>query len=115
LFAVGGHVLDQLEQQSKRMVTGLSGGVGGTGLEMCGALSAGVLVIGALYGRGSLDENGQAARELAACYRTRFLAEFGDTQCGKLCDKAKSPKGPGSCAMLVERAAGLPLELLNGS
>ena len=110
---MGEHVLDHLEVQSKRMVTGLSGGIGGTRQEMCGALSAGVLVIGALYGRGSLDENGQPARELAACYRASFLAEFGDTQCGKLCEKAKLPGGLGSCTLLVERAAGLLLELLN--
>ena len=51
MLAVGEHWLGQVDDRVRRMVTGLGGGVGGTQQEMCGALSGGVLLIGALYGR----------------------------------------------------------------
>jgi C_GCAxxG_C_C family probable redox protein len=113
LLAVGGHVLGDLEAQCARMATGLAGGLGNTKQEMCGALSGGVLVIGGLLGRESLDQDDWAAINLADRYRQRFLAEFGYTQCGRLREKVvDAPGGPGSCAALVERAAVILLGLL---
>jgi C_GCAxxG_C_C family probable redox protein len=113
LLAVGGHVLDDLEPRCVRMATGLAGGVGDTQQEMCGALSGGVLVIGGLLGRTSLSENDQPALTLVTRYRQRFMAEFGDTQCARLRETAVyAPGGLGSCAVLVERAATILLELL---
>jgi C_GCAxxG_C_C family probable redox protein len=114
LLAVGEHVLGDLSSECARMATGLAGGVGDTQQEMCGALSGGVLVIGGLLGRRSLDEDDRAAMHLAARYRQRFLAEFGYTQCAQLREKViYAPGGPGSCAALVERAAMMLLELLH--
>jgi len=51
MLAVGGHVLGNLDPRFVRMATGFAGGVGESKQEMCGALSAGVMLIGALYGR----------------------------------------------------------------
>jgi C_GCAxxG_C_C family probable redox protein len=113
LLAVGGHVLDDLEPRYVRMATGLAGGVGDTQQEMCGALSGGVLVIGGLLGRASLSESDHRALTLATRYRRRFVAEFGDTQCARLRETAVYASGGlGSCAVLVERAATILLELL---
>jgi len=113
LLTVGGHVLDDLEPRYVRMATGLAGGVGDTQREMCGALSGGVLVIGGLLGRMSLSESDRPALTLATRYRQRFMAKFGDTQCARLRETAVyAPGGLGSCAVLVERAVTILLELL---
>ena len=115
LLVVGEHVLDNLGPRGARMATGLAGGVGDTQQEMCGALSGGVLVIGGLFGRESLDEDDQPALALAARYRECFLGELGATQCARLREIVHAPDGLGSCALLVEQAAMILLELLEGA
>ena len=116
LLVVGEHVLGDLGPRCARMATGLAGGVGDTQQEMCGALSGGVLVIGGLLGRESLDEDDQQALDLATRYRERFLAELGATQCARLRETVVyTPGGLGSCALLVERAATILLEVLEGA
>jgi hypothetical protein len=94
------------------MVTGLAGGVGNGHQEMCGALSVGILIIGALHGRATPDEDDGPALRLASCYRERFLDELGATQCAQLRDMVHAPGGLGSCALLVERSALALLHLL---
>lgn len=113
VLAVGGHLLDDVDAQSLRMATGFAGGLGNTEEELCGGLSGGVMVIGALFGRTSLEEDDQPAVWLASCYRARFLEEFGCTQCARLRGSVvKAPGGLGSCGVLVERAATILLRLL---
>jgi C_GCAxxG_C_C family probable redox protein len=114
LLVVGEHVLGDLSSECARMATGFAGGVGDTRQEMCGALSGGALVIGGLLGRESLEQDDRPTLHLVAHYRQRFLAEFGYTQCTRLREKViYAPGGPGSCAVLVERAAKILLELLH--
>ena len=108
-------MLGDLEPQCARMATAFAGGVGDTQQEMCGALSGGVLVIGGLLGRESLDESDRPALALATRYRERFLAELGATQCARLREMVFAPGGPGSCASLVEKAATILLQLLAGT
>ena len=112
MLAVGGHVLGDLDPRTVRMTTGFAGGVGGSKQELCGALSAGVMVIGALHGRSSLEEDSGPARQLATHYRERFAAELGATHCGALYEQMHAPGGPGSCSSVVERAARILLELV---
>jgi len=96
------------------MATGFSGGLGNTREELCGALSGGVMVIGALFGRASSQEDDELAIELADAYRTRFLEEFGHTQCGELRDRVvEMPGGFSSCGELVEHSAAILLRLLS--
>jgi C_GCAxxG_C_C family probable redox protein len=109
---VGEHVLGQLEPQSMRLATPFGGGVGGTHLEMCGALSGGVMVIGALHGRTDPSEDDQRAYDLAERYRAAFLAEFGHTQCEPIRDNFARPDGSHGCDQVVERAARVLLTLL---
>ena len=113
MLAVGGHVLGNLAPSIVRMTTGFAGGVGGTKQEMCGALSAGVMIIGALHGRSSLEEDSEPARQLATRYRERFVAELGATHCNTLYEQAHALGGLGSCSSVVERAAGILLELVS--
>jgi C_GCAxxG_C_C family probable redox protein len=112
VLAVGGLVLPELQHQTIRAATGLAGGVGNTHCEVCGALSGGVLVIGACYGRESICQSDALALSLSRRYRERFAALFDETQCAKLREKVQAPGGMGSCAVLVERAAGILLEVL---
>lgn len=113
MLAVGGQYLDHLNSQCARMATGFSGGLGDTREELCGALSGGVMVIGAAYGRVSGDEDDKPAIVRAAHYRERFLETFGYAQCSELREKVvDAPGGPGSCGELVERAAMILMELL---
>jgi C_GCAxxG_C_C family probable redox protein len=115
LLAVGGHMLGDLGPLCARLATGLAGGVGDTQQEMCGALSGGVLVIGGLLGRESLDEDDRPALDLATRYRARFLEKLGATQCARLREMVHAPGGLGSCALLVERAATVLLDLIEGN
>jgi C_GCAxxG_C_C family probable redox protein len=113
LLVVGEHVLQDVGSECARMATGLAGGVGDTQQEMCGALSGGVLIIGGLLGRTNLSQSDRPALTLAARYRRRFLAKFGDTQCARLRETViYAPGGLGSCAVLVEQAAEVLLHLL---
>jgi len=112
MLAVGGHVLGELDPSLVRMTTGFAGGVGESKQEMCGAFSAGVMIIGALYGRNSLEEDDLPAQRLAMRYRERFAAELGTTHCGTLYDQVHAPDVPGSCSSVVERAAPILMELL---
>jgi len=112
LLVVGGYVLGDMKPQCARMATGFAGGVGDTQQEMCGALSGGVLVIGGLLGRTSLDEDDRPALALATRYRERFLDEWGTSRCAELREIVYAPGGPDSCGKLVERAAAILLELL---
>jgi C_GCAxxG_C_C family probable redox protein len=112
LLAVGGHVLGNLDPRSVRMATGFAGGVGDTQQEMCGALSAGVMLIGALHGRNSLGENDWPALRLVTRYRERFAVELGTTCCGPLYERVHASGGLGSCSLAVERAALILLDLL---
>jgi len=113
VLAVGGQYLEHLDPQAARMATGFSGGLGDTRTELCGALSGGVMVIGAAHGRTSGEEDDQPAITRAARYRERFLETFGHTQCRELREKlVDAPGGPNSCGELVERAAMILMELL---
>lgn len=112
MLAVGGHVLGNLDSRLVRMTTGFAGGVGESMQEMCGAFSAGVMIIGALHGRNSLEEDDLPAQRLATRCRERFAAELGTTRCGPLYEQVHASGGPGSCSIVVERAARILLELL---
>jgi len=111
LLAVGEHTMGELPAVCQRMSTGFSGGLGLTHQEVCGALSGGVLVIGALLGRLEVEEDDRAATNLAALFRCRFLAQFGETKCEPLRARVRAPHGLGSCAALVEESARLLLTL----
>jgi len=112
MLAVGEYVLGDLDPRLARMPTAFAGGVGDTQQEMCGALSGGLMVIGALHGRATLAESDMPALRLAARYRERFAREMGATRCAAVYKRVHSERGLGSCALLVERAARILLDLL---
>jgi hypothetical protein len=73
-----------------------------------------VLVIGGLLGRQDPHADDDEAYALCKEFRRRFLEAMGDTQCGPLREAIDAPGGPGTCAPLVQQAAGMLLDLLDG-
>lgn len=114
MLAVSEPLLGHVNDEVVRMSTALSGGVGRSRQEMCGALSAGALLIGALYGRVQVGQDDQKCLDLAARYRDRFVQELGATGCGQLRAMGySSPDGP-PCSALVQRAMLIFLDTLEG-
>ena len=113
ILAVGEHVLGELDPRMVRISTPFGGGVAGTKEEMCGALSGGLMVIGALHGRVNLSDSEDEVRRMAVSYRERFAAAMGDTICGPIYEQYHSLDEAGLCAPVVERAAGMLLDLLD--
>ena len=113
MLAVGEHLLGQVDDRCIRIATGLSGGLGGTHQELCGALSGGVLLIGALYGRTKPDEDNSLCLELAALYKECFAQELGSTNCGILRESGFGSEGSTPCSVLVERAARVLLDTIS--
>jgi C_GCAxxG_C_C family probable redox protein len=112
VLAVGEHVLGKVDDQLQRATSGLSGGVGGTHEELCGALSGGVMIIGALHGRVLPDQDDSYCGELSARYRERFIQKFGTTRCADLRASGYGSDGEWPCSVLVERATQVLLEVL---
>ena len=110
--AVGEHLWGQVDNQVQRATSGLSGGVGGTHEELCGALSGGVLIIGALHGRVLADDDDSYCQDLSARYRERFVQKFGTTRCADLRESTYGSDKKWPCSVLVERATHVLLEVL---
>lgn len=115
LLAVGPHYLGEISPLGLRMSTPFAGGVGGTHEELCGALAGGIMLIGALYGRSDANTNDDYCMNLVKEFRTTFRKEFGNIQCQKLLDNWVEKSGQGSCALLVEKAAGVLITILDNA
>jgi C_GCAxxG_C_C family probable redox protein len=112
VLAVGEHLLGEVSTDTLKMASIFAGGVAGTRQELCGALSAGAMVVGALHGRTRPGEDEKKARELVGRFRERFLAEFGTTQCAPIRERFEVPGKTGFCAPVTERAVEILLEVL---
>jgi len=113
ILAVSEVLWGEVNEPMVRMSTGLGGGIGGSYEESCGALTAGVMLIGARYGRVRAGEDDAPCYTLAARYRERFVRELGAGRCSDL----RGPDGYGSqgkepCSVLVSRAATILLEII---
>jgi C_GCAxxG_C_C family probable redox protein len=112
VLAVGEHLWGHVDDQVLRMTSGLAGGVGGSQQELCGALSGGALIIGALYGRTHSDEDDSECSRLVCVYRDRFVQRFGTGRCFDLRESGYGSDGQWPCGTLVERATHILLEIL---
>jgi C_GCAxxG_C_C family probable redox protein len=113
-LGVGGNLLGELHSQAVRLTTPFAGGVGSTNLELCGALTGALMVIGGLHGRTQAGADDTRCQELAAAYRAAFLQRFGWLKCQDLKEHWIGNCGQPNCRALVEGAARLLLELLDG-
>ena len=99
-IAVGDVLLDAVDERMIQMTTGLGGGVGGSCQEMCGALSAGLLVIGAVHGRVDAGQDDTHCYDLCKQYLETFAATLGSSSCSELLEtKYGEDKIP--CSQLV--------------
>jgi C_GCAxxG_C_C family probable redox protein len=103
-IAVGEHELGDLSEQMIKMSTPFAGGIGGQHLDLCGALTGGIMAIGAARGRADSSIDDQACQTLAADYRNAFLEKFGSLICADL--------KQGECGELTRQASLLLMDLL---
>ena len=114
MLAVGEYVLDSVDARTLRMTTGFSGGIGVTHRDLCGALSSGIMIIGALYGRTQPNEDDALCLKLTTNYRDHFTKELGSIYCHELRAERYGSQGQEPCSVLVERAAQILLAVLAG-
>jgi len=113
MLAVGEHLLGEVSAETFKMASIFAGGLAGTRQELCGALSAGAMSIGALHGRTKPGGDEVKARELVGRFRERFLAEFGTTQCAPIRERFEVPGKTGFCAPVAECAVMMLMDVLD--
>lgn len=114
MLAVGEQLWGEVDDRLRRISSGLAGGLGCGQQELCGALSGGALIIGALYGRTSADEDDAECNQRVTDYRDRFLQLFGTTCCQELRDSGYGSDGRWPCSVLVEGATRILCQVLVG-
>lgn len=112
MLTVGEHYLGSLEDREIRMSSGFAGGVGCTYQENCGVFSAGVIILGALHGRTSPDQDDRICQDSSARLRTQFIERFETVNCGKLREFRYGSGGLEPCSVLVERAARVLIQVI---
>lgn len=112
MLAVGEHLWGEVDKRTLRMSTGLAGGLGCSYQELCGALSGGTLILGALYGRTAPDQDDSHCNEQISRYREAFLQRFGTTRCFDLRASGYGSDGQWPCSLLVERATRILWQVL---
>ena len=106
MLAVGEYTLGRVDDRTLMLTTGFAGGVGDTRQDVCGALCAGVMIIGALHGRAQAQADDRRCQRLATRYRERFFQAFGSTNCGEL------RRRHSSCSVLVEQIAHVLMDVI---
>ncbi len=96
---------------SPAVATCFGAGVGRTHEDLCGALTGGLVALGALHGRNTPGQSWQKVAALAAEYRLRFQERFGDTRCPALLERFGDAAAT-SCVALSGDAAALLVDLL---
>jgi C_GCAxxG_C_C family probable redox protein len=113
MLAVGRHYLGELTDREIQMTTGFAGGIGVSYKYNCGVFSAGVMIIGGLYGRISADQDEQVCQDLVCQFQEKFQERFETLNCGKLREEKYGSGGAEPCSILVERAARVLIDLLD--
>ncbi len=114
MLYVGELVLDDLNDQMRKMATGFSGGIGRTHRDLCGALTTGIMIIGALYGRTSHHEDEAQCMMMVNNYRDSFAQRLGSVYCYELREHKNGSHNQEPCSVLVSRAANILFEILDG-
>jgi C_GCAxxG_C_C family probable redox protein len=110
VIAAGRFYLDPFPEELVRASCSFGGGVGGCRDELCGLLSGATLILGALWGRVSFQEDDKWLYEIVCQYRDRFIATNGTSVCRPLRDYYAVDGG--RCGPLVESATRQLVELI---
>jgi C_GCAxxG_C_C family probable redox protein len=97
MLAVGEHALGRVDVQTLKMTTGFAGGIGVSHQDLCGALSAGIMIIGALYGRTQPKDDDALCQSLVANYHNLFAQKLGSVNCGELRAERYGSQGQEPC------------------
>lgn len=102
-----------VDEDLVRIGTAFRGGIGGTKAEICGGLSGGVMMLGWLYGRSTLDVDGGNGKAVAGRFHEQFAAAFNDVHCEDLLNNGYG-HGPGKepCSVLIERTIPVLFDVL---
>jgi C_GCAxxG_C_C family probable redox protein len=112
MLAVGEYYLDNIDDQMIKMSTGLAGGVGGNYKDLCGAYTAGVMVISGLYGRTQASADDQRCLKLVNEYRQRLMHQFSTVYCWELRTDRFGSGNLEPCSALVSKAVEILLDVL---
>ena len=115
MLTVGEHLWSEVDDRTRRMTSGLAGGLGCSMEELCGALSGGALIIGSIYGRTDASQSDDECNRLVCVYRERFVGAFGTSRCTDIREAGYGSQGERPCSALVERATRILLEVLDGN
>lgn len=110
MITVGDHYLGKTPELLIRAACPFGGGLGGTKEELCGVLSGGTLILGAMRGRASPQEKDEALYALVRQFRERFIAHAGTTQCQAIYNRF--PDVRKRCAPLVVEGTRILMTLL---
>lgn len=113
LLTVGERVWPGFGPWMARMGTGWAGGIAHAE-ELCGAVAAAVMLIGAKYGRAALQESDAKALRLVSELRKQFEQELGSLLCRDLRPGPFGPESHRKCAAVVRKATEILLDLLEG-
>jgi C_GCAxxG_C_C family probable redox protein len=102
----------KISQEIPKVATAFGGGVGRTHLDICGALTGGVIALGYLFGRNEPGAEWTDAHELAAELRRRFVLEHGTTNCGALLEAFGPQENMNRCKRLSGEVASVLVEIL---
>jgi C_GCAxxG_C_C family probable redox protein len=114
LMGVGEQYLQPLPDVLVRASDPFGGGVGACREELCGVLSGGVLLLGALYGRVDPEEDDKPLMELACQYRQQIIDRFGSSLCNPIRDTMPEELTK-RCAEVVHEAARLLATLIEAN
>lgn len=110
MIAVSDHYLGEVPEMLLRASGPLAGGGGSCYEEMCGLVSAGMMMLGVLLGRTEYTENDEVMFALAREYRDRVRALAGHTQCQAIRDTL--PEKEKRCEPIVVGAVRILVEML---
>ena len=101
-----------LSEDMVRIATPFGGGIGRSGC-LCGALSGGVIILGAARGRTTPETPRKESYELSSEFHNRFKSEFGATCCRVLVkDKFGSKEQGERCYQIITGSAELLMKFL---
>ncbi len=110
MIAVGDHYLGQTPEILVRVSCPFGGGLGGGREELCGVLSGGALLLGALWGRTTPTEKDEDLRMLVRRFRGWFLDRYGSTRCEAI--RSQMPEMDKRCAPVVEEGTRTLVEMM---
>jgi C_GCAxxG_C_C family probable redox protein len=109
-IAVGDHYFGKVPEVLLRASGPLAGGGGSCYEEMCGLLSGGMMMLGALLGRTLPTEDDEPVFALSREFRDRFRALAQHTQCQAIRDTL--PEKEKRCEPIVVGAVRILMEIL---